>query len=250
MLSPFFRFLPLRLKKLSYILFHPFAFPYLFRGVSPSAEHLRILSFISPSQIDIFFDVGSNNGQFLLLLRSVPSTSRHPVVCFEPLHSAFSLLKRLFFFQENTTMYNIALGASPSKAILNVPSSPDSSSLLPVSSLQSQFYGVRSTKRYQEVQVDTLDSYLYVHSAENAFLKLDVQGYELEVLRGCTDLRRHFRYIYLEASFVSLYEGQPLASEIIAHLYSSGYSLVAFENADRFYNSPKLAQSDLLFERQ
>lgn len=51
-----------------------------------------------------------------------------------------------------------------------------------------------------------------------ALLKLDVQGYELEALRGCEELLDSFSHVYAECSFVELFRGQVLADDLIAWL--------------------------------
>jgi hypothetical protein len=80
-----------------------------------------------------------------------------------------------------------------------------------------------------------------------AMLKLDVQGYELEALRGCEDLLDRFAYVYVECSFVELYVGQALADEIIAWLMERGWYLKGIYNMtyDRKGSS---IQADFLFE--
>lgn len=61
-------------------------------------------------------------------------------------------------------------------------------------------------------------------------LKLDVQGGELEVLKGAgTDLAE-IEFIYCEASFVKLYEAQPLIGHIMDFLKPFGFSLSAVFN--------------------
>lgn len=52
--------------------------------------------------------------------------------------------------------------------------------------------------------------------AAPALLKLGVQGFELQALLGCEDLLDRFAYVYVEYSFVELYEGQAFADAVIA----------------------------------
>jgi len=59
-----------------------------------------------------------------------------------------------------------------------------------------------------------------------ALLKLDVQGFELSALQGCGRLLERFRYVYVEASFIELYVGQALATEVIGFLFSRGFNLM------------------------
>ena len=82
--------------------------------------------------------------------------------------------------------------------------------------------------------------------AAPALLKLDVQGYELEALRGCESLLGRFNQVYCECSFVSLYEGQALADEVIAWLRERSFRLVGVYNM-AYDRRGKGVQADLLF---
>ena len=75
---------------------------------------------------------------------------------------------------------------------------------------------------------------------------LDVQGYELEALKGCDGLLGCFEYVYAECSFMELYEGQPLADTIIAWLRERGFRLQGVYNLT--YNPKgRAVQGDFLF---
>jgi hypothetical protein len=82
-----------------------------------------------------------------------------------------------------------------------------------------------------------------------ALLKLDVQGFELEALKGCGDLLECFDWVYAECSFVELYRGQPLADTVIAWLRERSLALHGVYNLsyDKF-GAP--IQGDFLFIRQ
>ena len=79
-------------------------------------------------------------------------------------------------------------------------------------------------------------------------LKLDVQGFELSALRGCSELLPRFAHVYVEASFVELYEGQALASQVVGHLFAEGFNLTCVANPTRG-KSRKPIQADFLFSR-
>lgn len=79
-------------------------------------------------------------------------------------------------------------------------------------------------------------------------MKLDVQGFELEALRGCENMLDRFRYVYCECSFVELYEGQALAHEIIDYLSQHKFKLTGVYNMT--YDKRGIAvQADFLFSR-
>ena len=76
------------------------------------------------------------------------------------------------------------------------------------------------------------------------FLKIDVQGYELEVLKGTT--LKNIKYIYLEGSYVKLYSNQPLINSISKYLTSKNFKKVGRFNVLRD-NFGKQLQADFLF---
>jgi hypothetical protein len=81
-----------------------------------------------------------------------------------------------------------------------------------------------------------------------ALMKLDVQGAELDVLEGCGTLLQEIDYIYLEGSFVELYEGQALITDIVTFLDRHGFKFRGIYNTSytRDYGT---TQADFLFER-
>ena len=64
-------------------------------------------------------------------------------------------------------------------------------------------------------------------------LKIDVQGFELEVLKSAEPLLSQFRWIYAECSSVPLYEGQALADEVIQWLKARRFDLIGRFNPSR-----------------
>ena len=78
-------------------------------------------------------------------------------------------------------------------------------------------------------------------------LKLDVQGYELEALRGCEELMSRFSHVYVECSFVELYKGQALVDEIIAWLRERDWCLSSIYNMT-YDRKGRCIQADFLFE--
>ncbi len=85
--------------------------------------------------------------------------------------------------------------------------------------------------------------------ASPILLKLDVQGYELQALRGCETLLDAFAWVYCECSFVELYQGQALADEVIAWLRARGFALLGAYNM-AFDHAGRAVQADFLFGRE
>jgi len=80
-------------------------------------------------------------------------------------------------------------------------------------------------------------------------LKIDVQGFEYEVLSGCESLLEKFDQVYCECSFVELYSGQKLVPDVIQWLASRGYLLVGIYNP-HYDDNGHAIQADFLFDRK
>jgi hypothetical protein len=79
-------------------------------------------------------------------------------------------------------------------------------------------------------------------------LKIDTQGYELEVLKGADDLLDRFDAIYCEVSFIELYKGQALANDVISYLYKRQFRCAGVYNQINTTGHGAL-QADMLFFR-
>ena len=101
------------------------------------------------------------------------------------------------------------------------------------------------------VNVRTLDS-LLVEGAFNKpdLIKADVQGYELEVLKGAEDCLKHASLVLLEVCVQTLYEDAPLAHDVIAFM---GQRAFAVYDVCSYVQRPldnELAYSDILFAKR
>lgn len=95
----------------------------------------------------------------------------------------------------------------------------------------------------------TLDAYCAEHGLRPEFLKIDVQGYELEVLKGAQDMLESVEVILTEVNHTELYKGVPLAAELIGWIAARGYALHDICNFMRRPRDGALWQSDMVFVR-
>lgn len=79
------------------------------------------------------------------------------------------------------------------------------------------------------------------------FMKIDVQGAEIDVLEGATKLMPSIRWIFLEVSFVNLNEGAPLFDDVYMYLRNLGYRIT--DECEPTYVNDQLVQTNYLFER-
>jgi FkbM family methyltransferase len=82
------------------------------------------------------------------------------------------------------------------------------------------------------VDTITLNSYSIGREVPN-FINLDIQGAELEALKGASKLLHRVAYIYTEVSFLELYKNAPLADEIDSYLQSFGFKRVVTRKVPR-----------------
>ena len=78
-------------------------------------------------------------------------------------------------------------------------------------------------------------------------IKLDVQGFELEVLRGAEKSLAQTKAVLLEASFQNFYQGQCRFDELVSWLAAAGLHVRAFGHGTAL--GRPLVQSDVLFSR-
>lgn len=213
--------------------------PALSRGVVPTVEHLNALKSLNPRTI---IDVGANKGQFSVLARSLfPQALIH---AFEPLKSERQIYESVV--SKPVQIYSVALGATKGTSEFFVASRADSSSLYAPSQRIEAAYGVVLASK-KRVQVERLDNIMDPSSLVGpVLLKIDVQGGELEVLKGSTKILPQVNAIYCEVSFVELYEKQSTVSEIVSFLDKNNFSLRGVFNLSNT-KQYGLTQADFLF---
>lgn len=234
------RLLLLRVRKLRRLAGHLDYWRAIRRGVMPATEHQDSGLTCNASTI---FDVGASRGQFALFARRRwPSAS---IICFEPIPEASAKLAAVL--GKSVTLHRIALGSEKGTDTLNLSKSDDSSSILPIGRQATEFPNTRAVGGIT-VDVGALGEYLDAEARRPVVLKIDVQGYELEVLRGAGEGLQHVDEILCECSFVQLYDGQPVAADIVCHLRDRGFHL-AHVSGITTADSGEQLQADFLFRR-
>jgi len=217
----------------------------LFRyRVLAGAEHRHVLS----RDMSTVLDIGANRGQFALAVRQWAPKAR--VISFEPLPGAASIFRSVFYGDDQVLLYQAAIGPRPEQRTMHVSGKDDSSSLLPISSVQTAMFPGTGEIATTEVRVGPLEEFVKSDELRSpAMLKLDVQGFEYEALIGCESMLPHFDWVYCECSFVELYSGQKLASEVIDWLACKSFDLKGIYNP-AYDRGGRAVQADFLFLRE
>lgn len=212
-------------------------------GVAAAIEHEPLLRTL---QFKTIVDIGANRGQFALVSRRCFPQAR--IIAFEPLAAPAHRFRAVLGQDPLVTLHPVAVGVTAGKATMHVAGEDDSSSLLPLTDLQQQLSGTHEVAT-EIIQIEPLAARIRAEELiAPALLKIDVQGYELAVLEGCEPLLERFSHIYAECSFVELYQGQPLATEIIDYLRSHKFDLAGAYSV-QYDIQGRAIQADLLFAR-
>lgn len=190
-----------------------------------SQDPHRTLLGLCGRPIRTIIDVGANEGQFASMIAARFPEAR--LLCFEPLPEPHGILARWAAgMGGRVTPFNMALGAESGDAEMemHLDHSP-SSSLLKATPLTGEFYPHTLKHGSLRVSLRTLDD--VVEGLANApepeiLVKLDVQGYEGQVIRGGKRTLARASACLVEVNLDVLYEGQTSFQVLLFQLEELG----------------------------
>lgn len=231
-----------RLKKLYYCFKNMKFYKAYLNGVSPLFELTQLVQKISKA--NTLIDIGSNKGQFSLLVRKYfPDIKIHS---FEPQLNELNIQKKILG-KKNIDYYNFGLGSEEKVLNFYITKRGDSSSFLKpnLEIIKNKIY---DTNKILGINVKKLDCVMSSNDiVRPSILKLDVQGYELEVLKGASNILKYVDYIITEVSFVEIYNNQVSAKDLNNFMIANKFKLKGKCNLSKL--KKKLFQEDLLFEK-
>lgn len=188
-------------------------------------------------------DVGANVGQSARRFAAVWPTAR--ILCLEPVSAAFQLLVANTQDIENITPVQCALGASPGQhRIVLQPGTPNNS-LLNVATPDAPQTAT------EVIDVTTLDMFARDRGLRHIdLLKVDTEGYDLEVLNGATRLlaERAISVVQVEAGMNPYNEKHVPLAEIQRRLESAGYVLFGlYDQTPEWTGEARLRFVDAVF---
>jgi len=153
------------------------------------------------------------------------------MVFFEPLEKNFRILRERVPQTDRVRLISCALGEThgSAKMFVETANQGQSSSLLEPDIHLKQYPHIRFDDQ-EEVQVATLDSFLdsgEIKSEDFNMINMDVQGYELKVLRGAKRFLHTIDYIITEINRASVYKDCAMVNELDQFLSTYGFSRVA-----------------------
>ena len=197
--------------------------------------------------IDTLIDVGANQGQFALAWKKFYPGSR--IFSFEPVPETFEKLKENTQPFSNINTLNMALGSKAGKLSIYKNGHSHASSFLKVSQFQKEHIPATVDEKPEEVSVATLDAVSpELGQLGCSVLKLDVQGFEREVLLGAANVLKQIDYLIIEMSFRPMYEGEVLFEKMDDFLKDCGFRIVAPLGFLQT-NDLQIPQIDFLYQR-
>lgn len=201
------------------------------RGVFDTLRRAKARGF-APSLV---FDIGASNGQWTRECIAMFPDARYLLV--DPLDCNRDALKTMAARDDRITAWFGAAGAAPGN--LQIYEHGDQSSLL----ASREFSGPART-----VEVRTVDGlFESTGSPTPVLLKADVQGYELEVLRGASRCLQAAELLVLELSYRRMYQDCALAHEVIAYVGDRGFRIYDVCSYLQRPADRDLVQSDVVF---
>ena len=213
------------------------------------ARHLhRLFQYLG---VDCVLDVGANTGQFRDFLRTEVGYGG-AIVSFEPIPALAARLRVQASADADWEIRELALGAAAGEMTLNVMESTVFSSFLAPRAPQLESSFARRLTEWNAVNsqirvpVSTLDSVFPAIQQRLGcaapFLKLDTQGFDLEVARGGQEVLPQMRAIQTEASLIPIYHGMPSYTETIGAFQSLGFDVSGLFPLDHQF--PTLVEFD------
>jgi FkbM family methyltransferase len=201
----------------------------------------KLISLDTPA---VIFDVGANYGQSIKKFRRRFSS---PIIhAFEPSAKTFRELEAATKNTPSLRLNNFALGSKPGMLDLIENVQSEMSSFL---SPGPKHWG--AIDEVTTVRVDTLDQYCSQNSIDRIdLLKIDAQGFDLEVLRGAQAVisANTIRCVLIEITFIEIYQGAPRFDEVFRFLLDHEFRLISFYEV--VYRGGAIAWADALFVRR
>ncbi len=199
--------------------------------------------------IRTILDIGASVGNFAFTVR--PLFPMATIYSFEPLPDQFAELQQNMVGVERFHAYNLGVGDQDTEMVIHKSQHAPSSSFLTMGDLHKRSFPttapVTNNVPVKVVRLDGLQGEMNLVAPLLA--KIDVQGYELHVLRGGEQTLRQAKALIIETSFQPLYEGGPLFADVFDVVTGWGFTYQGAVDALEDPTNGVLLQEDSLFVR-
>jgi FkbM family methyltransferase len=206
----------------------------------------RIVNFLYKEPIKTIVDVGSHKGEFIHYILKIPSIS--VIYAFEPQKKIFNILRKKYIRNKKVLPHCIALDSSSRTRKIKINKLTMTSTLSEFDN-KSFFFKFKSfllneknsiVDQYQ-IRTKSLDDFFSkIVLSKDILLKIDTEGFELNVLLGSKKNMKNFKYILIENQFSNMYKNTKF-SDCEKFLKNNNFKLLkrfvfpTFHFEDRLY---------------
>jgi len=190
--------------------------------VDPFSDMKRLLE---AEQVETVFDVGGCYGVVARKFEEIFPAAH--IFSFEPNGESFQILQKNVTGAPRITPINLGAYYEQTKMTLHLNAVPGSSSLLRRPDGGTTYHNpIAVHARAEDVDLVRLDDWAARSGIKRVdVLKLDIQGSELNALKGCTGFLPQTRVVYSEVQFHPVYQGACLLDEVWSFLRGYGFTL-------------------------
>jgi FkbM family methyltransferase len=206
-----------------------------------------ISTFLKYSKPKIVYDIGANDGTWSKILLELNPHVKD-ISLFEPRKEAFNKIKENLSANINLHLFQFALGSENTVSVIKGGST--SASLLDAGELQNiLFPGSFNSQCNENITINRLDDVVKENNLSYPdLIKIDVQGYEMEVLKSAENVLKNTPFLIIELSFVELYKNQPPTSQLLDYLERFNFRIIDF--GYQWRNSQnQIIQIDTIFQK-
>jgi methyltransferase, FkbM family len=197
--------------------------------------------------IKTIVDIGANDGLFAKKMRSLLPGAF--IYSFEPLQEPYDKLCDHFKHDKSFKGFKFALGKANEQLPIHLNEYSPSSSFLPMKEKHKEHFDFTVHEQIvQNIDIKRLDDVApQLNLQDPVFIKIDVQGFEKQVIEGGIDTVKKADIVVMEMSFESLYEGSPLFDEMYQLMKEIGFRYQG--NYEQLYSpvDGSILQCDAIF---
>jgi FkbM family methyltransferase len=200
--------------------------------------------------VNCVFDAGAHTGQYAKRLRKAGYTGR--IVSFEPTSAAFARLEQAAAKDHDWRVYRCGLGREETTGKIHT-SWTTMNSLLPASEYGKGRYPRFRNSDTEEIPIrrldEVMDEALEGLADPVPYLKMDTQGYDLEVFAGAGKRIADFVGLQSEVACLRLYDGSPTMAEAIAAYEAEGFDISGMYPVTREATTGRVVEFDCVMVR-
>ena len=210
-------------------------------------HHKRISSYLKELDIEKIIDIGAHKGEFLESMLKIKKVNSF--YAFEPQKNIFNELNEKFSKNEKITLFNFAMDKEITNKKLKINKLSMTSSLAEINEkslyLKIKNFLTFSKSNFEdeyEIQTNTVDKIFENISLQKTLLKIDVEGFEKNVIKGSKMKLKEIPFVLLENQFGNHYKNNKF-EDIIKLLLEQNFKIY------KKFVFPTLHYQDVLFKK-